>query len=80
MTNITLNSVINATKDQVSCDLAGEAVILNQKDSVYYGLNEVGAFIWNLIKEPKKVSEIINAILEEYDIEKTACMKNGASG
>ena len=42
-----------ATKDQVSCDLAGEAAILNIKSGVYYGLDPVGARIWNLMQEPR---------------------------
>jgi len=43
------------SKDQVSCDLAGEAAILNLKNGVYYGLDPVGARIWNLIQEPRKL-------------------------
>ena len=55
-------SVVVATKDQVSCDLAGEAAILNIKNGVYYGLDPVGARIWNLMQEPRAVAEIQNAI------------------
>ena len=36
-------SIVVAAKDQVSCDLAGEAAILNMKNGVYYGLDPVGA-------------------------------------
>ena len=61
------------TKDQVSCDLSGEAAILNLKSSVYFGLNTVGASIWKLIQEPKAVKEIRNAILEEYNVEPDRC-------
>jgi hypothetical protein len=62
-------SVVVAAKDQVSCDLAGEAAILNVKSGVYYGLDPVGARIWNLMQEPRKVAEIQNTITEEYDVE-----------
>ena len=47
-------SVVVATKDQVSCDLAGEAAILNIKSGVYYGLDPVGARIWTLMQEPRR--------------------------
>jgi len=60
---------IVATKDQVSCDLAGEAAILNLKNGVYYGLDPVGARIWNLIQEPKTLAQIRETILAEYDVE-----------
>jgi hypothetical protein len=66
-------SSVVAAKEQVSSDLAGEAVILALKSGVYYGLNEVGASIWNLIQEPKTVNEIRDAILEEYFVEPEQC-------
>lgn len=66
-------SIVVAAKEQVSSDLAGEAVILDFKSGVYYGLNEVGARIWNLIQEPKTINEIRDAILEEYEVEPSQC-------
>jgi hypothetical protein len=51
-----------------------EAAILNMKDGVYYGLNSVGARIWNLIQKPMKVSDILDTLLDEYDVEKDVCM------
>jgi hypothetical protein len=73
MGTISDRSTIVVTKDQVSCDLSGEAAILNLKTSVYFGLNTVGASIWKLIQEPRKVSEIRDAILKEYDVEPDRC-------
>ena len=69
-------SVVVAAKDQVSCDLAGEAAILNIKSGVYYGLDPVGARIWNLIKEPREVLEIQNTITGEYDVEPERCARD----
>ena len=70
---ITPDSIISISKEQVSCDLGDEAVILGLKDSVYYGLNSVGSAIWDFIKEPKKVNEILHRLLNEYDTEKEEC-------
>jgi hypothetical protein len=72
-------SVVVAAKDQVSCDLAGEAAILNIKNGVYYGLDPVGARIWNLVQEPRAVAEIQNAITSEYDVEPERCARDLAS-
>jgi hypothetical protein len=66
-------STVLATKNQVSCDLAGELVILNLKSGMYYGLDSVGARIWNLIQEPKTVSAVLDTLLEEYDVEPDRC-------
>ena len=55
--------------DQLSADLAGEVVIVNLKNGVYYGLDSVGYTIWGLIQERKTVEQIHDAILEEYEVE-----------
>ena len=65
--------MVVVSQDQVSCELGGETAILNLKAGVYYGLNEVGARIWKLIHEPKRVSEIHDTILEEYEVEPDRC-------
>jgi hypothetical protein len=69
-------SVVVAAKDQVSCDLAGEAAILNIKSGVYYGLDPIGAQIWRLMQEPRAVAEIQNAITNEYDVEPNRCAQD----
>jgi hypothetical protein len=65
--------VVAAVQEQISCDLAGEVGILNLKDGEYYSLNSVGARIWNLIHEPKSVTEIRDLLLQEYQVEPECC-------
>ena|SRR5215472_11904064 len=77
--NLSDRSVVVAAKDQVSCDLAGEVAILNIKNGVYYGLDSVGARIWNLMQEPCAVADIQNAITTEYDVEPERCARDLAS-
>jgi len=60
-------------KEQVWCDLAGEAAILNLKNGVYYGLDAVGARIWTLIQDARSVGQVRDALLEEYDVEPERC-------
>lgn len=64
-----LTKTIVASKDQISTDLQGEAVILNLKSGVYYGLNPLGARIWQLIQQPAAVQAIFDTLLAEYDVE-----------
>lgn len=45
----------------------GESVLLDIENGVYYGLNETGTSIWNLIKKGSILSEIITTLKEEYD-------------
>jgi Coenzyme PQQ synthesis protein D (PqqD) len=71
--SISQQTVVVASSDQVSSDLAGESVILNLKTGTYYGLNAVGSSIWLLIQEPKTVRDLCEAILKEYEVDPQTC-------
>lgn len=64
---ITSRSKVVASREQVSCDLAGEAAVLNLANGVYYGLDEVGASVWQLIQAPATVISVCTALIEQYD-------------
>ena len=69
-------TMVVASKDQVSCELAGEAAILNLKNSSYYGLDPVGARIWNLIQQRSTISAVRDAIVAEFDVDAARCMQD----
>jgi hypothetical protein len=77
-TRLSTTSMLVVSQNQVSADLspdlAGEVVVLGLKDGVYYELNEVGACIWRLIRQPRSVQSVVDAILEEYDVPAEECM------
>ena len=74
--DLSLQSVVIAAREQVSCPLGEEAAILNMKNSVYYGLNPVGARVWNLLQQARSVGELRDTILEEYEVETDRCERD----
>jgi hypothetical protein len=70
---ISLHTIVVAAPEQVSCPLGEESAILNLKNSVYYGMNPVGARVWDLLKQPKSVTELRNVLLEEYEVDEVRC-------
>ncbi|HYJ78248.1 MAG TPA: PqqD family protein [Longimicrobiaceae bacterium] len=66
---ITPGTLVAAARDQVSCELEGEAVILNLADQVYYGLDPVGARVWALLREPRSVAELRDTLVAEYEVD-----------
>jgi hypothetical protein len=68
------SSRVVVSKDQVSSDLGGgEVAILNLKRGTYYGLDAVGARIWDLIQEPRTIGEIRDALVNEYEVQRDRC-------
>ncbi|MDY9922932.1 PqqD family protein [Methanobacterium sp.] len=70
------STIVTVNKDYVYCNVEDEMVLLGMEDGIYYGLNPVGAFIWEQIKEPKTIDEVRDAILAEYDVEKGECERD----
>ncbi len=73
---ISLYTIVVAAPEQISCPLGEEAAILNLKNSVYYGMNPVGARVWVLLKQPKSVTELRDVLLEEYEVDQERCEKD----
>lgn len=67
MKSLSLETTVLASPQQVSCNVADEAVLLSLRDGEYYGLNEVAASIWALIQQPRTVRQIRDALLEQYE-------------
>jgi hypothetical protein len=67
------SSVVVATRDQLSSNLGGETVILHLGAGIYYGLDEVGARVWALLQQPRRVRDLCVLLLAEYDVEGERC-------
>ena len=73
---ISLDSIVSVAADQVSCELEGEAAILNLNSGAYHGLDPVGAKVWNLIASPKPVRQVVDAMIVEYDVDRARCERD----
>jgi len=69
-------SRIVVSEEQVFTTLGGEAVILGLRDGVYYGLDAVGARVWALLAEPRRVPELVDAIVAEFDVTREQCERD----
>jgi hypothetical protein len=70
------NKTVKAVKDQVSCALDGDTVILHLGSGTYYGLNTVGSTIWNLIQEARTIAEIHDRLLQQYEADAGECERD----
>jgi hypothetical protein len=43
------------------------------KNEVYYGLEGVGARVWHMLEKPRRIAELRDAILEEFDVDPARC-------
>lgn len=70
---ISPQAIISPMPEQISSELDGEVVILNLSSGVYYGLNEVGNRIWELIQQPLSFEALHAVLVNEYDVSSDIC-------
>ncbi len=69
-----LNTIISRNEAQFLTNPVGdEIIILNMETGDYIGLNLVGSAIWEHLKTPQKVSEIIEKLMNEFNVDIGKC-------
>lgn len=66
--SLNLNQTIALSPDVISQEVSGETVLLDLESENYFGLDEVGTRIWQLIKETNDLNAIYNTLLDEYQV------------
>ena len=61
---------VTVLSDVLSQQVGGETVLLDLASENYFGLDAVGTRVWQLLKDGATVGETIEALLEEYDVER----------
>ena len=70
---ITTETVISQIEEIVDSDIDGETVMMSIENGEYYGLDDIGSRIWELIARPIKVSDLIDTLLERFDVDRETC-------
>lgn len=57
----------------LAADMDGETVMMDASTGKYYNLSEVGGRIWELTEKPITRDELIQALTDEYDVDRAQC-------
>jgi len=64
---------LRRTGEVLVSEVDGEVVMLDRESDVYYGLNEVGAHIWEQLEEPRTIEELEGSTAEAFDVSRVRC-------
>ena len=67
---------IEISSEVLTQEVGGETVILDLKSESYFGLDEVGTRIWQLLQEQKDIQTITATMLNEYDVKEEQLEKD----
>ena len=57
----------------MSTQLDGETVLMHVSKGEYFGLDEVGTFVWELLSQPVSVGQLCKAVESEFDVAPDLC-------
>ena len=74
--NLNMDNVVVQNRDIDVSDLNNEKVMMNIDKGQYFSLNSLGSRIWELIDSPKKIRNVVNVLLQEYEVSEEECVES----
>ena len=68
--------IISVSSDVLGQELDGETVLLDLASESYFGLDAVGTRVWQLLQSGAGQAELIEILLDEYDVERGTLEKD----
>ena len=70
---ITTDALVVQSEGFLVSDMDGEKVMLSIENGKYYNLGRIGGRIWELISSPVTISNMVDQLVMEYEIEPELC-------
>ncbi len=67
--SIPFSSNVIISSEVLAQEVDGETVLLDLQSESYFGLDEVGTRIWQLLQEHNELQKVFDIMLEEYDVD-----------
>ena len=67
------DKIISRSEGIVFNKLDDELVMMSIANSEYYGLDNIGAQIWEIIEQPVSFNEIVTLLIKKYDVSEENC-------
>lgn len=69
MSKPTLPKKVTISDNVLFQEIDNEYVLLNMETELYFGLNEIGAKVWQIISQDGETDGLIEKISAEYDVQ-----------
>ncbi|WP_209122930.1 lasso peptide biosynthesis PqqD family chaperone [Alkalihalobacillus sp. BA299] len=71
--NIAKTHIVSQGTGNIVSDMDGEKVMLSISNGKYYNLGDVGGDIWELIKDPLSIGQLVSTLTTQYDVDPSEC-------
>ena len=70
---LTANSIVQRHPEIIAAQADQDVVMVSVATGYYYGVSDVARDIWNAIGEPKRVSDLVDDLTRNYEIDAQSC-------
>lgn len=70
------NSIVRRVDDVMSAEVDNEMVMMRLESNGYFGLDDIGRRIWELLAEPRPVADICTELRAEYEVDEEECERD----
>lgn len=72
-TDLSPQCILSRNQSIFASRIDGELVMMDEKQSAYFGLNPVGSTIWDNLNEPLSVEALIDRLVTHYSVDRERC-------
>lgn len=66
-------TILKRKSGLMTANMNGSAVMMDIATGKYYNLGETGGRIWELLESPATISDLVQALTAEYDVDQAQC-------
>lgn len=65
--------MVRRTGEMIEAEVDGELVALHVDNGTCYGFNGTATRIWAMLEQPRRISELKEELLREFDVDPSTC-------
>jgi hypothetical protein len=70
---LSAHSIVQRNPKLIANQMDGEIVMLSIDKGEYYGLDEIGSRIWELLETPMEIDHLIDSLISEFEVTREEC-------
>lgn len=74
--SITSDALLQRKPNLLFNEIDGEVVLLSLENNEYLGMDRVGSHIWEMLKQPISVKNLVFSLIGDYQVNEQQCMED----
>jgi hypothetical protein len=74
--SLTLDSLVARTQEILASEMGKETVMLDIAKGAYFGMDEIGSTIWDMIESPVRISDLCATLQSQFDVAAQDCQRD----